>query len=36
MILRGYKLVRKGETWEKMEVFYLEREVAVKRRSHYA
>ena len=35
-VLRGYKLVRKGETWEKMEVFYLEREVAVKRRSHYA
>ena len=35
-VLRGYKLVRKDEMWEKMEVFYLEREAAVKRRSHYA
>ena len=35
-ILRGYKFVRKGEAWEKMEIFYLEREMAVKRRSHYA
>lgn len=35
-ILRGHKFVRKGEAWEKLEVFYLEREMAVKRRSHYA
>ncbi|MGE0681442.1 MAG: MaoC family dehydratase [Candidatus Binatia bacterium] len=35
-ILRGHKFVKKGETWEKMEIFYLEREMAVKRRSHYA
>lgn len=35
-ILRGYKFVRQKDTWEKMEVFYLERELAVKRRSHYA
>lgn len=34
--LRGHKFVRQGETWEKMEVFYLEREIAVKRKSHYA
>jgi len=34
--LRGHKFVRKGEAWEKMEIFYLEREMAVKRRSHYA
>lgn len=34
--LRGHKFVRKGEAWEKLEVFYLEREMAVKRRSHYA
>lgn len=34
-ILRGYKFVKKGESWEKMEIFYLEREMAVKRRSHY-
>jgi 2-methylfumaryl-CoA hydratase len=35
-ILRGHKFVKKGETWEKMEIFYLEREMAVKRRSYYA
>jgi len=35
-ILRGHKFVRKGEAWEKLEIFYLEREMAVKRRSHYA
>ncbi|MGH7965734.1 MAG: MaoC family dehydratase [Candidatus Binatia bacterium] len=35
-ILRGHKFVRKGEAWEKMEIFYLEREMAVKRRSQYA
>jgi 2-methylfumaryl-CoA hydratase len=34
-ILRGHKFIRKGEAWEKLEVFYLEREMAVKRRSHY-
>lgn len=34
-ILRGHKFVRKGEGWEKIEIFYLERELAVKRRSHY-
>jgi len=28
--------VRKGEAWEKMEIFYLEREMAVKRRNYYA
>ena len=38
-ILRGHKHVRKGETAakaEKVEFLYLERELAVKRRSHYA
>lgn len=34
-ILRGHKFIRKGDAWEKMEIFYLEREMAVKRRSHY-
>jgi len=33
--LRGHKFVRKGETFERTEIFYLEREIAVKRRSHY-
>ncbi|MBI3756851.1 MAG: MaoC family dehydratase [Deltaproteobacteria bacterium] len=33
--LRGHKFVKKGEACEKMEIFYLEREMAVKRRSHY-
>jgi len=35
-VLRGHKFARKGETAEKVEIFYLEREIAVKRRSHYA
>jgi 2-methylfumaryl-CoA hydratase len=34
--LRGHKFVQKGDEWEKIEVFVLERELAVKRRSHYA
>jgi 2-methylfumaryl-CoA hydratase len=34
-VLRGHKFVRKGSTPEKVEIFYLEREMAVKRRSHY-
>lgn len=34
--LRGHKFVRKGAAVEKVEIFYLEREIAVKRRSHYA
>ncbi|MGH7803079.1 MAG: MaoC family dehydratase [Candidatus Binatia bacterium] len=34
--LRGHKLVKKGDGWEKLEVFVLEREIALKRRSHYA
>jgi 2-methylfumaryl-CoA hydratase len=33
--LRGHKFVRKEGTFEKAEIFYLEREIAVKRRSHY-
>jgi len=35
-VLRGHKFVRKGEGAERVEIFYLERELAVKRRSHYA
>jgi 2-methylfumaryl-CoA hydratase len=35
-ILHGHKFVRKGEQIERVEIFYLEREQAVKRRSHYA
>jgi 2-methylfumaryl-CoA hydratase len=35
-ILRGHKFVRKDGTAEQVEIFYLEREIAVKRRSHYA
>ncbi|MGH7818828.1 MAG: MaoC family dehydratase, partial [Candidatus Binatia bacterium] len=35
-ILRGFKPVKKGEIWERTEVFYLEREIALKRRSDYA
>jgi len=35
-VLRGHKFVRKGEAAERVEIFYLEREIAVKRRSHYA
>lgn len=34
--LRGHKFVKKGDEWMKTEVFVLERELAVKRRSHYA
>ena len=34
-ILRGHKFVRKDGTIKKMEIFYLERDIAVKRRSHY-
>jgi 2-methylfumaryl-CoA hydratase len=33
--LRGHKFVRKGEGWEKVEIFYLERELAVKRKGYY-
>jgi 2-methylfumaryl-CoA hydratase len=35
-VLRGHKFVEKDEGWNKMDVFYLEREMTVKRRSHYA
>ncbi|HZP41548.1 MAG TPA: hypothetical protein VFD84_08535, partial [Candidatus Binatia bacterium] len=35
-ILRGHKFVRKEGKAERVEIFYLERESAVKRRSHYA
>jgi 2-methylfumaryl-CoA hydratase len=34
--LRGHKFTRKGDAFEKVEIFYLERQLAVKRRSHYA
>jgi len=34
--LRGHKFVRKGDATEKLEIFVLERELVVKRRSHYA
>jgi 2-methylfumaryl-CoA hydratase len=34
--LRGHKFVRKGDAAERVEIFYLERELALKRRSHYA
>jgi 2-methylfumaryl-CoA hydratase len=34
--LRGHKFTRKGEQAERVEIFYLERELALKRRSHYA
>ncbi len=33
--LRGHKFVRKEGGFAKVEIFYLERELAVKRRSHY-
>jgi 2-methylfumaryl-CoA hydratase len=33
--LRGWKPVRKGDAWERAEVFALERAIALKRRSHY-
>ena len=35
-VLHGHKFVRKGEEAERVDIFYLERELAVKRRSHYA
>ncbi len=35
-LLRGHKFVEKDSSWDRHEVFYLEREMAVKRRSHYA
>jgi len=35
-VLRGHKFAKKGEQVERIEIFYLEREIAVKRRSHYA
>jgi 2-methylfumaryl-CoA hydratase len=34
-ILRGHKFVQKGDATEKVEIFYLERALAVKRQSHY-
>ena len=34
-VLRGHKFVRKGDGVERVEIFYLEREAALKRRSHY-
>ena len=36
MILRGHKFERSGGDEKKVEIFYLERALAVKRRSHYA
>jgi 2-methylfumaryl-CoA hydratase len=33
--LRGFKPAKKGEAWERTEVFSLERAIALKRRSHY-
>ena len=35
-VLRGHKFVRKNGDPERVEIFYLERDIAVKRRSHYA
>jgi len=34
--LRGHKFVMKGDTPERVQIFELEREIIVKRRSHYA
>jgi len=34
--LRGHKFIKKEAGFERVEVFYLERHIAVKRRSHYA
>ena len=34
-ILLGHKFVQHDGEWDKTEIFYLERELAVKRRSHY-
>lgn len=33
--LRGHKFVRKDHAFEEVEIFYLERDIAIKRRSHY-
>ena len=33
--LRGHKPVMKNGEWQKVDVFYLERDIVVKRRSHY-
>jgi 2-methylfumaryl-CoA hydratase len=35
-ILRGHKFTEKDGTTDRVDIFYLEREIAVKRRSHYA
>ena len=35
-VLRGHKFAKKNAAAEKIEIFYLEREIAMKRRSHYA
>jgi 2-methylfumaryl-CoA hydratase len=35
-MLRGFKPVKKGDDWDRAEVFTLERSIALKRRSHYA
>lgn len=35
-ILRGHKFVRRDGASEKVEIFYLERALAIKRRTHYA
>lgn len=35
-VLRGHKFARRDGKTEKVEIFYLERTLAVKRRSHYA
>ncbi len=34
-VLKGYKMVRKDDDWERVQIFELERELAVKRKSHY-
>ena len=36
VILRGYKFEEPGPQEKQVEIFYLERELVVKRRSHYA
>ena len=35
-VLRGHKFGPKSAAAEKVDIFYLERELVVKRRSHYA
>jgi 2-methylfumaryl-CoA hydratase len=35
-VLRGHKFAKKNGAVERIEIFYLEREIALKRRSHYA